>query len=341
MYFSVLANFGSTVSAKSIFTVLAGGSRQCALCAASTGLKTIERCPLATAPFSIRTRRFSSSRGKRMSRAERYWPSSHQLHPARPDRGRRRSGRRQREEPRPGRQRTTSRRPRRPGVPAPTTCPRRRGNRRLRHVRRHRALILTRAHPGPTGRPGTVSTTCAMSYHRTRTPTPQITDHDPDQVRTNWAQWQTKLWSRLPGKTDQFVPGWPYPFVAALETGRTSWVAVLDAVRLWPANDATAVTDAQLRCAVEQLVQCPHPAPPGPTPRRRPSSAPANDRPSHADSPPPGCGGAFATSERPRPVQQPHPNVGKTVKRAEPIEEHHARPREMPSRVQTRPPCRC
>jgi hypothetical protein len=31
---------------------------------------------------------------------------------------------------------------------------------------------------------------------------------------------------------DQFIPGWPYSFVAALEPGRTSWTAVLDAVRL-------------------------------------------------------------------------------------------------------------
>jgi hypothetical protein len=28
------------------------------------------------------------------------------------------------------------------------------------------------------------------------------------------------------------IPGWPYSFVAALEPGRTSWTAVLDAVRL-------------------------------------------------------------------------------------------------------------
>ena len=40
----------------------------------------------------------------------------------------------------------------------------------------------------------------------------------------------------------QLIPGWPYSFVAALETGRTSWTAVLDAVRLGPADDATAVT---------------------------------------------------------------------------------------------------
>jgi hypothetical protein len=32
----------------------------------------------------------------------------------------------------------------------------------------------------------------------------------------------------------QMIPGWPYSFVAALETGRTSWTALLDAVRLRP-----------------------------------------------------------------------------------------------------------
>ncbi|MFI0168049.1 hypothetical protein [Streptomyces sp. NPDC017095] len=30
-----------------------------------------------------------------------------------------------------------------------------------------------------------------MSYRKTRTPTPQITQQDPDQVRTNSAQQQT------------------------------------------------------------------------------------------------------------------------------------------------------
>ena len=38
------------------------------------------------------------------------------------------------------------------------------------------------------------------------------------------------------------VPGWPYSVVAALETGRTSWTAVLDAVRLEPGADVAAVT---------------------------------------------------------------------------------------------------
>ena len=32
----------------------------------------------------------------------------------------------------------------------------------------------------------------------------------------------------------QMIPGWPYSFVAALEPGRTSWTALLDAVRLGP-----------------------------------------------------------------------------------------------------------
>jgi len=52
----------------------------------------------------------------------------------------------------------------------------------------------------------------------------------------------------------QFVPGWPYSFVAVLEPGATSWTAILDAVRLGPADDATAVTAAQLRGVVERLI---------------------------------------------------------------------------------------
>jgi hypothetical protein len=54
---------------------------------------------------------------------------------------------------------------------------------------------------------------------------------------------------------DQFVPGWPYSFVAALETGRTSWTALLDAVRLGRADDATAITATQLRDVVTRLSQ--------------------------------------------------------------------------------------
>jgi hypothetical protein len=52
----------------------------------------------------------------------------------------------------------------------------------------------------------------------------------------------------------QMIPGWPYSFVAALETGRTSWTAVLDAARLGQADDPTAVTATQLRGVVDRLV---------------------------------------------------------------------------------------
>ncbi|EFC83475.1 NF041680 family putative transposase [Parafrankia sp. EUN1f] len=56
----------------------------------------------------------------------------------------------------------------------------------------------------------------------------------------------------------QLIPGWPYSFVAALEPGRTSWTAVLDAVRLGPADDATAVTADQLRAVVGRLTAAGH-----------------------------------------------------------------------------------
>ncbi|MGW4965599.1 transposase [Nonomuraea sp. NPDC004186] len=36
----------------------------------------------------------------------------------------------------------------------------------------------------------------------------------------------------------QFIPGWPYSFVAALTMGRSSWTAPLDVVRLGPADDS-------------------------------------------------------------------------------------------------------
>lgn len=52
----------------------------------------------------------------------------------------------------------------------------------------------------------------------------------------------------------QFIPGWPYSFVAVLEPGATSWTGILDVVRLGPEDDATAVTAAQLRAVVERLV---------------------------------------------------------------------------------------
>jgi hypothetical protein len=49
-------------------------------------------------------------------------------------------------------------------------------------------------------------------------------------------------------------PGWPYSFVVALEAGRTSWTAILDAVRLGPGADVAGVTIAQTREVVERLI---------------------------------------------------------------------------------------
>lgn len=57
---------------------------------------------------------------------------------------------------------------------------------------------------------------------------------------------------------DQRIPGWPYQMVAALESGPTSWTAILDAVRLGPDDDATAVTAAQLRAVVGRLREAGH-----------------------------------------------------------------------------------
>src|SRR3954453_11336826 len=57
---------------------------------------------------------------------------------------------------------------------------------------------------------------------------------------------------------DQRIPGWPYQLVAALEGRPTSWTAVLDVVRLGPAEDATAVTAAQLRGVVGRLPRAGH-----------------------------------------------------------------------------------
>ncbi len=56
----------------------------------------------------------------------------------------------------------------------------------------------------------------------------------------------------------QMIPGWPYSVVAALEPGRTSWTAVLDAVRLGPGDDETAVTAAQVRDVVARLIEAGH-----------------------------------------------------------------------------------
>jgi DDE superfamily endonuclease len=51
----------------------------------------------------------------------------------------------------------------------------------------------------------------------------------------------------------QTIPGWPYSIVAALESGRSSWTAPLDAVRLGPDDDVTEVTAAQIRELLARL----------------------------------------------------------------------------------------
>jgi hypothetical protein len=56
----------------------------------------------------------------------------------------------------------------------------------------------------------------------------------------------------------QMIPGWPYSVIAALEPGRTSWTAVLDAVRLGPGDEETAVTAAQVRDLITRLIEAGH-----------------------------------------------------------------------------------
>jgi DDE superfamily endonuclease len=54
------------------------------------------------------------------------------------------------------------------------------------------------------------------------------------------------------------IPGWPCSVAAALEPGRTSWTAVLDAIRLGPDDDETEVTAAQAREVVARLIAAGH-----------------------------------------------------------------------------------
>src|SRR5512135_3870149 len=56
----------------------------------------------------------------------------------------------------------------------------------------------------------------------------------------------------------QMIPGWPYSVIAALEPGRTSWTAVLDAVRLGPEDDEAEVTAAQVREVITRLIAAGH-----------------------------------------------------------------------------------
>jgi hypothetical protein len=65
------------------------------------------------------------------------------------------------------------------------------------------------------------------------------------------------VYGRAKGQA-QMIPGWPYSVVAALESGRTSWTAVLDAVRLGPGDDAAQVTAGQVRDVITRLIGAGH-----------------------------------------------------------------------------------
>lgn len=54
------------------------------------------------------------------------------------------------------------------------------------------------------------------------------------------------------------IPGRPYSFVAASESGRTSRPAIPDVIRVGPAHSATAVTANQLRCVGDRLTYAGH-----------------------------------------------------------------------------------
>lgn len=56
----------------------------------------------------------------------------------------------------------------------------------------------------------------------------------------------------------QMIPGWPYSFVVALESGASSWTTPLDVVRIRPEDDATAVTAHQLRTVIDELSYAGH-----------------------------------------------------------------------------------
>lgn len=109
----------------------------------------------------------------------------------------------------------------------------------LEPARLRRALATT---PVPTSRDGRITLAVDVS-HWLR----------PD-AETSPARLFCHVYGRGRSK-DQFIPGWSYSFVAALESGPTSWTALLDAVRLTPSDDETAVTAAQLREVVATLVE--------------------------------------------------------------------------------------
>ncbi|GAV43641.1 NF041680 family putative transposase [Streptomyces acidiscabies] len=54
------------------------------------------------------------------------------------------------------------------------------------------------------------------------------------------------------------IPGWPYSFLAALEPGRSSWTAILDAQRVAPGDDVTELTADQIRETLARLIRTSH-----------------------------------------------------------------------------------
>lgn len=56
----------------------------------------------------------------------------------------------------------------------------------------------------------------------------------------------------------QMIPGWPYSFIAALEPGRTSWTAILDAQRVRPTDEHTDLAATQLRTVIDALITAGH-----------------------------------------------------------------------------------
>jgi hypothetical protein len=69
---------------------------------------------------------------------------------------------------------------------------------------------------------------------------------------------------RCRGKRGKSIPGWPYSIAAALGTGRTSWTAPLDAVRLGGADDPTEITATQIRELTSRLTTAGHHQPTDP-----------------------------------------------------------------------------
>ena len=88
----------------------------------------------------------------------------------------------------------------------------------------------------------------------------------------------------------QFIPGWPYSFVAALEPGATSWTAILDGVRLGPTDDAWVLRGLPVelvgRVRSDRVMRLPKP-PRQPGTNGRPSTARRSASPSRRPGPNP------------------------------------------------------